>query len=159
MLRDHPRGLLVLFFTEMWERFGFYVMMAILTLYMGKEFGWDEKMSGKVYGIFLGVVYIIPILGGFLGDRVLGQRHTIRIGAVLMAIGFVALTVSSRDRIPVFYAGLALVAVGTGLFKANISVVVSNLVCSRPTYRSWSATSMRKAAISRMRPSTSSTWA
>ncbi len=127
MLKNHPRGLMVLFFTEMWECFGFYTLMAILTLYMGREFGWDEKFIGTNYGVFLGAVYIIPILGGFLGDRVLGQRNTIRIGAILMAFGFAALAFSSKDRIPFFYAGLGLVAMGTGLFKANISVLVSGL--------------------------------
>jgi proton-dependent oligopeptide transporter, POT family len=127
MLRDHPRGLMVLFFTEMWERFGFYVLMAILYLYMGEKLGWDDKQKGFYYGIFLGAVYLIPVLGGFLGDRVLGQRDTIRLGAVLMAIGYVALTLSSRERIAFFFAGLGLVAAGTGLFKANISVLVGNL--------------------------------
>jgi proton-dependent oligopeptide transporter, POT family len=127
MLRDHPRGLMVLFFTEMWERFGFYVLMAILYLYMGDKFGWSGKQKGNCYGAFLGAVYFIPILGGFLGDRVLGQRNTIRLGAVLMVIGYIALTISSRERLPFFFAGLGLVATGTGLFKANISVVVGNL--------------------------------
>ncbi len=127
MLRDHPRGLLVLFFTEMWERFGFYTLMAILYLYMGDQFGWDDVKKGDYYGKFLGAVYFIPILGGFLGDRVFGQRHTIRIGAVLMMIGYTALAFSSRDRIPLFILGLGLVATGTGLFKANISVLVGNL--------------------------------
>jgi POT family proton-dependent oligopeptide transporter len=127
MLKNHPRGLMVLFFTEMWERFGFYTMMAILTLYMDQTLGWGDKSKGLHYGVFLAAVYFIPILGGFLGDRVLGQRHTIRIGAVLMTIGYVALAVSSRQRLAPFYAGLLLVAVGTGLFKANVSVLVGNL--------------------------------
>jgi proton-dependent oligopeptide transporter, POT family len=127
MLRDHPRGLLVLFFTEMWERFGFYVLMAILYLYMSDQFGWNEGQKGNCYGAFLGVVYFIPILGGFLGDRVLGQRNTIRLGAVLMVIGYVALAASSSQRVSFFFIGLGLVAAGTGLFKANISVVVGNL--------------------------------
>jgi POT family proton-dependent oligopeptide transporter len=127
MLKNHPRGLMVLFFTEMWERFGFYIMMAILTLYMDKSLGWGDKWKGIHYGVFLGAVYFIPILGGYLGDRVLGQRGTIRLGAVLMTIGYVALAVSSRERLALFYAGLALVAAGTGLFKANISVLVGNL--------------------------------
>jgi len=127
MLRNHPRGLMVLFFTEMWERFGFYIMMAIFYLYMDKTLGWDDARKGDYYGLFVGLVYFVPILGGFLGDRVLGQRHTIRIGAVLMTIGYVALALSSLQRIVFFYLGLLLVAVGTGLFKANISVLVGNL--------------------------------
>lgn len=127
MLKNHPRGLMVLFFTEMWERFGFYTLMAILYLYMEKNLGWDDQRKGDYYGLFLGMVYFVPILGGFLGDRVLGQRHTIRLGAVLMTFGYVALTLSSLERIGLFYAGLVLVAVGTGLFKANISVLVGGL--------------------------------
>lgn len=127
MLKNHPRGLMVLFFTEMWERFGFYTLMAILYLYMEKSLGWDDKTKGNYYGLFLGMVYFVPILGGFLGDRVLGQRNTIRLGAVLMMFGYVALAFSSLPRIVLFYLGLVLVAVGTGLFKANISVLVGNL--------------------------------
>ena len=127
MLKNHPRGLMVLFFTEMWERFGFYTLMAILYLYMEKSLGWDDTAKGRYYGYFLGMVYFVPILGGFLGDRVLGQRHTIRLGAVLMMFGYVALAFSSLERIALFYAGLVLVGVGTGLFKANISVLVGNL--------------------------------
>ncbi len=127
MLKNHPRGLMVLFFTEMWERFGFYIMMAIFYLYMDKSLGWDDERKGSLYGAFLGTVYFVPILGGFLGDRVLGQRHTIRIGAVLMAFGYTALAFSSLQRLTLFYIGLLLVAVGTGLFKANISVLVGNL--------------------------------
>jgi POT family proton-dependent oligopeptide transporter len=127
MLKNHPRGLMVLFFTEMWERFGFYIMMAIFYLYMDKNLGWDDARKGSLYGAFLGMVYFIPIFGGFLGDRVLGQRNTIRVGAVLMMFGYLALTFSSLPRIALFYVGLLLVAVGTGLFKANISVLVGNL--------------------------------
>jgi POT family proton-dependent oligopeptide transporter len=127
MLKNHPRGLMVLFFTEMWERFGFYTLMAILYLYMEESLGWGDKRKGDYYGIFLGMVYFIPLLGGFLGDRVLGQRNTIRLGAILMMFGYVALTFSSLPRIALFYAGLVLVGVGTGLFKANISVLVGNL--------------------------------
>jgi POT family proton-dependent oligopeptide transporter len=118
---------MVLFFTEMWERFGFYIMMAIFYLYMEKNLGWNDERKGSLYGAFLGMVYFIPILGGFLGDRVLGQRNTIRVGAVLMMFGYIALAFSSLERIGLFYAGLVLVAVGTGLFKANISVLVGNL--------------------------------
>ncbi len=127
MLRDHPRGLLFLFFTEMWERFGYYTMLAILTLYMGNSLGWDDKRAGESYGLFLAAAYFVPILGGFLGDRVLGQRNTIRIGAVLMVIGYAALAFSAHNRLLYFFAGLGLVAAGTGLFKANMSVLVGNL--------------------------------
>jgi len=102
-------------------------MMAIFYLYMDKSLGWNDDRKGNYYGIFVGMVYFIPILGGFLGDRVLGQRHTIRLGAVLMMFGYTALAFSSLERIALFYVGTVLVAVGTGLFKANISVLVGNL--------------------------------
>jgi POT family proton-dependent oligopeptide transporter len=127
MLKKHPRGLLVLFFTEMWERFGFYIMMAIFTLYMDQSLGWDDARKGNYYGWFLGAVYFVPILGGWLGDRIFGHRNAIRIGASLMMVGYAALAVSSRERLAPFYAGLILVAFGTGSFKANISVLVGNL--------------------------------
>jgi POT family proton-dependent oligopeptide transporter len=135
MLKNHPRGLMVLFFTEMWERFGFYIMMAIFYLYMDKSLGWTDERKGHYYGIFLGLVYFIPVLGGFLGDRVLGQRHTIRVGAVLMTFGYVALAFSSIERLGLFHVGLLLVAVGTGLFKANISVLVGNLYEEGSTFK------------------------
>ena len=103
MLRNHPAGLKTIFFTEMWERFGFYTLMAILVLYMDKNFGWTDAHKGDVYGGFLGAVYFIPILGGWIGDRLLGPRNTIKTGAILMAAGYTALAVSSIDRLAYFY--------------------------------------------------------
>jgi proton-dependent oligopeptide transporter, POT family len=72
MTKHHPRGLMVLFFTEMWERFGFYTLMAVFVLYMDKEFGWDDARKADLYGLFLGLVYFIPVFGGWIGDRLLG---------------------------------------------------------------------------------------
>jgi proton-dependent oligopeptide transporter, POT family len=127
MMDKHPRGLIVLFFTEMWERFGFYTLMAIYVLYMDERLGWSDSRKADFYGWFLAAVYFVPIAGGWLGDRLLGHRGTIRLGATMMALGYVALAVSSRESVAAFYVGLALVAVGTGLFKANISVLVGAL--------------------------------
>ncbi len=135
MFKNHPVGLRVLFFTEMWERFGFYIMMAVFVLYMDNEFGWADRRKADFYGIFLGAVYFLPILGGWLGDRVLGHRNTIRIGAVLMVLGYIALAVSSADRLPAFYAGLILVSTGTGIFKSNMSVTVGALYESNPAIK------------------------
>jgi len=135
MFKNHPVGLRVLFFTEMWERFGFYIMMAVFVLYMDSEFGWADRRKADFYGIFLGAVYFLPILGGWLGDRILGHRNTIRIGAVLMVLGYVALAVSSVERLPAFYAGLILVSTGTGIFKSNMSVTVGALYESNPTIK------------------------
>jgi POT family proton-dependent oligopeptide transporter len=127
MLKNHPRGLSVLFFTEMWERFGFYIMIAVFVLYMDEQFGWDDSRKGDFYAWFLFTAYFFPIVGGWLGDRVLGRQNSVRVGSVLMMVGYLALTVSSRGRVAPFYAGLALVALGTGVFKANISVLVGSL--------------------------------
>jgi POT family proton-dependent oligopeptide transporter len=127
ILRNHPAGLQVLFFTEMWERFGFYIMMAIFTLYMDQDFLWDDATKGNVYGLFLGAVFFMPIIGGWIADTWLGHRNTIRVGAVIMTVGYVMLALSSVNRLALFYLALVLVAVGTGLFKANVSVLVGNL--------------------------------
>jgi POT family proton-dependent oligopeptide transporter len=129
MFKNHPagNGLATLFFTEMWERFGFYTMMAILTLYMDVDFGWNDVHKADLYGIFLGAVYFFPIVGGFIADKLLGYRNTIRIGAVILSIGYATLAFSSINRISFFYSGLALITIGNGLFKANISVLVGNL--------------------------------
>jgi proton-dependent oligopeptide transporter, POT family len=127
MFKKHPKGISVLFFTEMWERYGFYTLMAIFVLYMEKEFGWDDSKKGNYYGIFLAMVYFLPLLGGWLGDRILGAVTTIRIGLACMTLGYIALAVSSQGFILPFYFGLALIAFGTGIFKVNMSVAVGNL--------------------------------
>ncbi|MFH0992466.1 MAG: peptide MFS transporter [bacterium] len=127
MFKKHPKGLAVLFFTEMWERFGFYTLMAVFVLYMEKEFDWNDEQKGDLYGIFLGLVYFLPLLGGWLGDRVIGRMNSIRLGGSLMAIGFAALAASSSTRLEFFYIGLFLIALGTGIFKVNISVSIGEL--------------------------------
>jgi len=128
----HPRGLAVLFFIEMWERFGFYIMMAIYVLYMEHDFGWSDSKKGDFYGWFLGAVYFLPLLGGWLGDRVFGQIRTIGFGSILMMLGYISLAVSSFHRLHFFYLGLILIAVGTGIFKVNMSVLVGNLYHDKP---------------------------
>ncbi|MBS3818416.1 peptide MFS transporter [bacterium] len=127
MFKEHPKGLRTLFFTEMWERFGFYTMMAILVLYMDLDFGWGDEIKGVIYGVFLLAVYVFPILGGYIADKWLGAKNTILMGAGVMTVGYASLTASSLDRLFFFYAGLVTIALGSGLFKANISVVVGNL--------------------------------
>ncbi|MFC1782256.1 peptide MFS transporter [Planctomycetota bacterium] len=123
----HPRGLISLFFTEMWERFGFYTMMAVFVLYMTKTLGWDTVRAGWVYGLFNGAVYILTIGGGAIADRWLGQARTIKLGGLLMALGHALFWYSAPDRIWPFYAGLVSIGFGSGLLKANISVLVGNL--------------------------------
>lgn len=132
MFKKHPDGLRVLFFTEMWERFGFYILMAVFVLYMDQEFGWPDDRKATFYGVFLGAVYFLPVLGGWLGDRVFGHFNTIRIGAVLMVLGYAAFALSSIDRLGAFYAGMILVSTGTGIFKSNMSVTVGALYDATP---------------------------
>lgn len=127
MLKKHPKALSFIFFTEMWERVGFYTLMAILVLYMDKVLGWSDSRKGDIYGIFLALCYFVPVLGGWLGDRVLGQVRTVRIGAILMGLGYVGLGLSSPGQVTTFYVGLFLIAVGTGVFKVNMAVLVGNL--------------------------------
>jgi proton-dependent oligopeptide transporter, POT family len=77
MLKNHPRTLAFIFLAEMWERIGFYTLMAVLVLYMDKVLGWSDARKGDVYGLFLALCYFVPLLGGWIGDRVLGRRATI----------------------------------------------------------------------------------
>ena len=132
MLKEHPRGLATIFLTEMWERVGFYTLMAILVLYMDKILGWPDARKGEIYGLFLALCYFVPLLGGWLGDRVLGRTRTVKIGAALMALGYVGLALSSAARVTSFYAGLLLIGLGTGIFKVNMGVLVGDLYADRP---------------------------
>jgi proton-dependent oligopeptide transporter, POT family len=131
MLKDHPRALSFIFFTEMWERVGFYTLMAILVLYMDKVLGWSDARKGDYYGLFLALCYFVPLLGGWLGDKVLGQLRTVRAGAFLMAFGYVGLAVSGPGRVTTFYLGLLLIGIGTGIFKVNMAVLVGNLYADK----------------------------
>ena len=126
MFKNHPKGLSVLFFTEMWERFGFYTMLAIFVFYLQESFGWDQAEVTNIYGIFLAGVYFTPIIGGWLADNVLGYGKTITLGAITMGIGYAMMAIPT-DQPYLLFAALAVVAIGNGLFKANISVLVGNL--------------------------------
>jgi proton-dependent oligopeptide transporter, POT family len=132
MLKKHPRALAFIFFTEMWERVGFYTLMAILVLYMDKVLGWSDARKGDYYGLFLALCYFVPLLGGWLGDKVIGQIRTVRAGAFLMALGYVGLAVSGPGRVATFYLGLLLIGLGTGIFKVNMAVLVGNLYAGKP---------------------------
>ena len=135
---SHTRGLYTLFFTEMWERFSYYGMRALLVLYLTTEyarggFGMDRASALEIYGIFTGLVYLTPIIGGALADRILGQRRAIYIGGFLMAFGQFALAGShafAADEVLrqwMFHMGLGLLIVGNGFFKPNISTIVGAL--------------------------------
>ena len=132
MLKNHPKSLGILFLTEIWERVGFYTLMAVLVLYMDKTLGWSDSRKGTIYGLFLALCYFVPLLGGWLGDRVFGRRSTVQAGTLLMAVGFVGLAVSSAANTATFYGGLFLIGVGTGIFKVNMAVMVGNLYAGKP---------------------------
>ena len=134
----HPRGLYSLFFTEMWERFSYYGMRALLVLYLTTEytnggFGLERASALEIYGIFTGLVYLTPIVGGMLADKILGQRRAIYAGGILMALGQFSLAAShiymadAGQREFLFYMGLGLLMVGNGFFKPNISTIVGTL--------------------------------
>lgn len=127
MFKGHPKGLMVLFFTEMWERFGFYTMLAVFTLYMDETLGWSDSYKGQIYGLYLGFVYFTPIAGGWIADKVLGYRKTIILGAIILSLGYFLLSLSGPSLIWIFYLALIVIIIGNGLFKANISVLVGNL--------------------------------
>ncbi|HEX4448318.1 MAG TPA: peptide MFS transporter, partial [Polyangiaceae bacterium] len=122
--RHHPRGLYALFFTEMWERFCYYGMRALLVLYLIQYHGWQPSQASTVYKWYSSLVYLTPLAGGLLADRVLGLRLSIIIGGVLMAAGEASLTFTS---LPMFYLGLGLLIVGNGFFKPNISTTVGKM--------------------------------
>ncbi|MCL9776203.1 peptide MFS transporter [Vibrio methylphosphonaticus] len=132
----HPRGLFLLFGTELWERFSYYAMRAILVLFltdatMNGGMGWSTKDALDLYGIYTGLVYITPLIGGWIADNYLGQRRSIIIGGVLMAAGQFTLAMPvGAIGLPAeqaFYLGLALLIAGNGMFKPNISTMVGDL--------------------------------
>lgn len=135
----HPKGLFLLFGTELWERFSYYAMRAILVLYLvdrsqgqgGDGLGWNEADALSLYGTFTMLVYLAPLLGGWLADHYLGQRKAILIGGALMALGQFTLAMPHHwfagQHNAVFYLGLALLVAGNGLFKPNISTMVGGL--------------------------------
>lgn len=121
---NQPKGLFLLFFVEMWERFSYYGMRALLVLYMVKYLMFTTEKAGQVYGWYTGMVYFTPILGGYIADRYLGQRKSIIIGGTLMALGHFAM---AFPPLPFFFTALILLILGNGFFKPNISTVVGQL--------------------------------
>lgn len=120
----HPKGLFVLFFTEMWERFNYYGMRALLMLYMVNFFKWNQEDASKVYKWFTGLCYLTPLIGGFLADKYLGNKWAIVLGACTMAVGQFCMSVPEEK---VFYFALALLVIGNGLFKPNMATQVGRL--------------------------------
>lgn len=120
----HPRGLGLLFGVEMWERFSYYGMRALLVLYLVKAMHWRDADAANLYGTYTALAYAVQIGGGFLSDRVLGTRRSLLTGGAVIATGHFVLAIPT---LPAFYAGLVLVVVGTGLFKPNVSTMVGQL--------------------------------
>jgi POT family proton-dependent oligopeptide transporter len=137
-LLGHPRGLFMLFFAELWERFSFYGMRALLVLYMVKSLAFADKEAYGIYGAYNGFVYLTPLLGGMLADRLIGYRRAVTIGGLLMAAGQFTLMANALLNVNappgtagtmnwVFFLGLALLITGNGYFKPNISTMVGKL--------------------------------
>ncbi|MEY5008119.1 MAG: hypothetical protein RL764_1435 [Pseudomonadota bacterium] len=128
----HPRGLFVLFFAEMWERFSYYGMRALLIFYLTKHWLFSDGQANLIYGAYTSLVYITPVLGGYLADKYLGQRKAVLFGAILLTLGHLLMAVEgdggqNSAALNVFWAALAFIIVGSGFLKANISVIVGQL--------------------------------
>jgi POT family proton-dependent oligopeptide transporter len=125
---QHPRGLYVLFATEMWERFSFYTMLAMFTLYLrdvtGQGFGWSSDRATGLYANYLMFVYASPLVGGWLADRMIGYRKAVMIGGLFFMAGHLLLSIRSE---PIVYLALTCLVVGNGFFKPNVSAMVGNL--------------------------------
>src|SRR5258708_31539857 len=125
----HPRGLATLFFTEMWERFSYYGMRGILILFMTDQIakgglGVNDAKAGSVYGLYTAMVYLLCLGGGWVADRITGQRRAVLIGGVFIAAGEFCLVVPTEMT---FYMGLVLLMMGTGMLKGNVSTIVGQL--------------------------------
>jgi proton-dependent oligopeptide transporter, POT family len=133
----HPRGLSTLFFTEMWERFSYYGMRALLILFMTAAvadggLGFDVAKAGAIYALYTSLVYFVNLPGGWVADQILGQRKSVLYGGIIIAAGHFSMAISG---LATFYLGLCLIVVGTGLLKPNISVMVGQLYSSDDTRR------------------------
>jgi POT family proton-dependent oligopeptide transporter len=128
-MRNHPAALPFLFLTEMWERFGYYLMIGIFTLYMTDTqkggLGFERGVSADIFGTFIALVYLTPFIGGLLADRLLGFRKSIIIGGLLMGVGYLLLAIPNN--LNTFYLALGVMILGNGFFKPNISTLLGNL--------------------------------
>ena len=125
----HPRGLSTLFFTEMWERFSYYGMRALLVLFMtdmvaSGGLGMTDVTATAIYGLYTFSVYAVALPGGWIADRLIGQRHAVLVGGIIIALGHFTLAIPA---VSAFYLGLVLIVLGTGLLKPNVSAIVADL--------------------------------
>jgi POT family proton-dependent oligopeptide transporter len=133
----HPRGLSTLFFTEMWERFSYYGMRALLILFMTAApaaggLGFDAVTAGAIYGLYTSMVYMMTLPGGWIADRLIGPQRAVLVGGILIASGHFSMAVPS---LTTFYLGLVLIVIGTGLLKGNVSVIVGRLYSAQDVRR------------------------
>ena len=131
----HPSGLFVLFFTEMWERFSYYGMRALLVLFLVSAFGlggwsWPREHALALYGTYTALVYITPILGGYVADKMIGYRKAVVIGAVIMTLGHVSMAIETHHIF--LYIGIGLLIIGNGFFKPNMTSIISHMYKDTP---------------------------
>ena len=125
MQERHPKGLTYLFLAELWERYGFYTCAAIMTLYLQRGgFGWTKDSATSLWSNYLMFVYATPLIGGWLADRFLGYRRAVLIGGIFFTVGYAMLSMGSLST---YYVALAMLFIGNGFFKPNISTMVGNL--------------------------------
>ncbi len=122
--QEHPKGLYLLFCVEMWERFSYYGMRALIVLYMVQNLLYSTQKAGNIYGLYTGLVYLTPLVGGYLADRYLGQRKCITSGAILMICGLLLLAFGPKN---LFLLSLCLMVIANGFFKSNISSLLGLL--------------------------------
>jgi POT family proton-dependent oligopeptide transporter len=129
MFKGHPKALFVMFMANMGERFGFYTMISIFVLFLQAKYGLSAGGAALIYSVFVSCVYFLPLLGGFLADKVLGYGKTVSIGLVTMFLGYALLALPSKmaTGFPLVIGALAVIALGTGLFKGNLQALVGNL--------------------------------
>src|SRR5690606_16522352 len=132
----HPAGLFVLFFTEMWERFSFYGMRVLLINFLtmaavgaNPGWGWSAENAGALFGTYAGLLYITPIFGGIVADKLTGYRWAVVIGALIMTLGHAAMAMDTEFWL---YMGLTLLVIGTGFFKPNITSIISEMYKDLP---------------------------
>ncbi len=129
MFKGHPKGLYVAFFANMGERFGYYTMLAIFTLFLQAKYGFDSERAGQIYGGFLAAVYFLPLIGGLLADKLWGYGKTISIGLVTMFAGYFLLAIPSArgQALWLVIFALLVISMGTGFFKGNLQALVGNM--------------------------------
>lgn len=148
LILGHPKGLIVLFLTELWERFSYYGMRALLILYLTKHFFFDDSKAGMIYGSYAALIYALPVLGGLIADRYLGMKRAIIFGAILLVLGHLGMAIEgppaeikdgevlrSEFHLQIFYFALSFIVVGVGFLKASISTLVGSLYAKNDSRR------------------------